>query len=190
MVVSTQFICGCSQGDIGNGLDVLVRLHSECLTGDIFGSFRCDCGNQLAEAMAHIDKVGRGVVVYLRGHEGRGIGLGHKLQTYNLQDTGLDTVEANVELGLPIDSREYGTGAQILQDLGVKTISLMTNNPAKYRGLRDYGMAVTSRIPVITPVTKENRRYLETKRTKMGHLYGPDLLGIFNGGVLNNELSN
>jgi 3,4-dihydroxy 2-butanone 4-phosphate synthase/GTP cyclohydrolase II len=177
------------KGNIGNGMDVLVRVHSECLTGDIFGSARCDCGTQLAEAMARVNDKGRGVVVYLRGHEGRGIGLGHKLQAYNLQDAGRDTVEANVDLGLPIDSREYGIGAQILLDLGVKTMNLMTNNPAKYSGLRGYGLAITHRIPVISPVTKENRRYLETKRTKMGHVYGPDLQGIFSAGGIDDELN-
>lgn len=166
------------KGEMGDGLDVLVRVHSECLTGDIFGSARCDCGIQLSLAMQKIEKAGRGVVVYLRGHEGRGIGLGHKLRAYNLQDKGRDTVEANVELGLPVDSREYGIGAQILRDVGVQTMKLMTNNPAKYMGLKGYGLAVTGRVPVISPVTKENQRYLETKRSKMGHIYGSDLPGV------------
>ncbi|CAA2975534.1 bifunctional riboflavin biosynthesis protein RIBA 1, chloroplastic-like [Olea europaea var. sylvestris] len=160
------------KGDIGDGLDVLVRVHSECLTGDIFGSARCDCGSQLALAMQQIEAAGRGVLVYLRGHEGRGIGLGHKLRAYNLQDAGRDTVEANEELGLPVDSREYGIGAQILRDLGVTTMKLMTNNPAKYSGLKGYGLAVAGRVPLLTPITKENKRYLETKRAKMGHVYG------------------
>ncbi|KAK4491199.1 hypothetical protein RD792_001931 [Penstemon davidsonii] len=160
------------KGDIGDGLDILVRVHSECLTGDIFGSARCDCGNQLALAMQQIEGAGRGVLVYLRGHEGRGIGLGHKLRAYNLQDDGRDTVEANEELGLPVDSREYGIGAQILRDLGVRTMKLMTNNPAKYSGLKGYGLAVAGRVPLVTPITKDNKRYLETKRAKMGHVYG------------------
>jgi len=162
----------CMQGDVGDGQDILVRVHSECLTGDIFGSARCDCGNQLALAMTMIENTGRGVVVYLRGHEGRGIGLGHKLRAYNLQDDGRDTVEANLDLGLPADSREYGIGAQILRDLGVRTMRLMTNNPAKYTGLKGYGLSVLGRVPLLTPITNENRRYMETKRLKMGHVYG------------------
>ncbi|KAL3617292.1 Bifunctional riboflavin biosynthesis protein RIBA 1, chloroplastic [Castilleja foliolosa] len=165
------------KGDIGDGQDVLVRVHSECLTGDIFGSARCDCGNQLALAMQQIEAAGRGVLVYLRGHEGRGIGLGHKLRAYNLQDDGRDTVEANEELGLPVDSREYGIGAQILRDLGVRTMKLMTNNPAKYIGLKGYGLAVSGRVPLVTPITMDNKRYLETKRAKMGHVYGVDVNG-------------
>ncbi|KAK9228614.1 hypothetical protein WN944_021566 [Citrus x changshan-huyou] len=160
------------KGEIGDGQDILVRVHSECLTGDIFGSARCDCGNQLALAMKQIEAAGRGVLVYLRGHEGRGIGLGHKLRAYNLQDDGHDTVEANEELGLPVDSREYGIGAQILRDLGVRTMKLMTNNPSKYVGLKGYGLAIAGRIPLLTPITMENKRYLETKRAKMGHVYG------------------
>jgi 3,4-dihydroxy 2-butanone 4-phosphate synthase/GTP cyclohydrolase II len=160
------------KGEIGDGQDILVRVHSECLTGDIFGSARCDCGDQLAMSMEMIEKAGRGVLVYLRGHEGRGIGLGHKLRAYNLQDDGRDTVEANEELGLPIDSREYGIGAQILRDLGVRSMKLMTNNPAKYVGLKGYGLSIVGRVPLVTPITTENRRYLETKRTKMGHVYG------------------
>ncbi|XP_027345491.1 bifunctional riboflavin biosynthesis protein RIBA 1, chloroplastic-like isoform X1 [Abrus precatorius] len=160
------------KGDIGDGHDVLVRVHSECLTGDIFGSARCDCGSQLALAMQQIEAAGRGVLVYLRGHEGRGIGLGHKLRAYNLQDDGRDTVEANEELGLPVDSREYGIGAQILRDLGVRSMKLMTNNPAKYVGLKGYGLTISGRIPLISLITKENRKYLETKRVKMGHMYG------------------
>lgn len=165
------------KGDIGDGQDILVRVHSECLTGDIFGSARCDCGSQLAMAMELIEKQGRGVLVYLRGHEGRGIGLGHKLRAYNLQDAGRDTVEANEELGLPVDSREYGIGAQILQDLGVRTMRLLTNNPAKYVGLKGYGLSVVGRVPLLTPITKENQRYLETKRSKMGHIYGSEFNG-------------
>ncbi|KAL2486555.1 Monofunctional riboflavin biosynthesis protein RIBA 3 [Abeliophyllum distichum] len=165
------------KGDIGNGQDVLVRVHSECLTGDIFGSRRCDCGNQLDLAMQLIEQAGRGVVVYLRGHEGRGIGLGHKLQAYNLQDQGHDTVEANLELGFAADAREYGIGAQILRDIGICTMRLMTNNPAKFTGLKGYGLAVVGRVPVMTPITEENKRYLEAKRTKMGHIYGSDLQG-------------
>ncbi|PNX93855.1 riboflavin biosynthesis protein ribBA [Trifolium pratense] len=160
------------KGDIGDGEDVLVRVHSECLTGDIFGSARCDCGNQLALAMQQIEAAGRGVLVYLRGHEGRGIGLGHKLRAYNLQDDGRDTVEANEELGLPVDSREYGIGAQILKDLGVQSMKLMTNNPSKYVGLKGYGLTVSGRIPLLSLITSENKRYLETKRVKMGHVYG------------------
>ncbi|KAI4325979.1 hypothetical protein MLD38_031338 [Melastoma candidum] len=162
------------KGDIGDGYDVLVRVHSECLTGDIFGSARCDCGNQLALAMKQIEAAGRGVLVYLRGHEGRGIGLGHKLRAYNLQDDGRDTVEANEELGLPIDSREYGIGAQILREIGVRTMKLMTNNPAKYVGLKGYGLMISGRVPLLTPITVHNKRYLETKREKMGHMYGND----------------
>ncbi|KAI9176446.1 hypothetical protein LWI28_002939 [Acer negundo] len=160
------------KGDIGDGQDILVRVHSECLTGDIFGSARCDCGNQLALAMQQIEAAGKGVLVYLRGHEGRGIGLGHKLRAYNLQDDGRDTVEANEELGLPVDSREYGIGAQILRDLGVLSMKLMTNNPAKYIGLKGYGLTIAGRVPLVTPTTEENKRYLETKRAKMGHIYG------------------
>ncbi|KAK2370949.1 bifunctional riboflavin biosynthesis protein RIBA 1, chloroplastic [Trifolium repens] len=163
------------KGNIGDGQDVLVRVHSECLTGDIFGSARCDCGNQLALAMELIEEAGRGALVYLRGHEGRGIGLGHKLQAYNLQDQGRDTVEANIDLGLAVDAREYGIGAQILRDIGVRTMRLMTNNPAKFVGLKGYGLAVIGRVPVLTPITEANKRYLETKRTKMGHIYGSDI---------------
>ncbi|RRT77702.1 hypothetical protein B296_00018289, partial [Ensete ventricosum] len=156
----------------------LVLVHSECLTGDILGSARCDCGDQLDLALQLIEQEGRGVVVYLRGHEGRGIGLGHKLRAYNLQDQGHDTVEANLELGLAVDAREYGIGAQqILRDIGVRTMRLMTNNPAKFMGLKGYGLAVVGRVPVISPITEENKRYLETKRTKMGHIYGSDLPG-------------
>ncbi|KAL4277960.1 hypothetical protein GQ457_03G004430 [Hibiscus cannabinus] len=172
------------KGEIGDGQDILVRVHSECLTGDIFGSARCDCGNQLGLAMKQIEAAGRGVLVYLRGHEGRGIGLGHKLRAYNLQDAGRDTVEANEELGLPVDSREYGIGAQILRDLGVRTMKLMTNNPAKYSGLKGYGLAIASRVPLVTPITKENKRYLETKRAKMGHVYGLDFNGSLNSLII------
>ncbi|KAJ0083202.1 hypothetical protein Patl1_30851 [Pistacia atlantica] len=177
------------KGDIGNGQGVLVRVHSECLTGDIFGSARCDCGNQLDLAMQLIEQAGKGVVVYLRGHEGRGIGLGHKLRAYNLQDQGHDTVQANIELGLAVDGREYGIGAQILRDLGVQTMRLMTNNPAKFIGLKGYGLAVIGRVPILTPITDENKRYLETKRTKMGHIYGSDIsepLSGFNRSTINN----
>ncbi|EYU39123.1 hypothetical protein MIMGU_mgv1a005556mg [Erythranthe guttata] len=169
------------KGDIGDGLDILVRVHSECLTGDIFGSARCDCGTQLALAMQQIEGAGRGVLVYLRGHEGRGIGLGHKLRAYNLQDDGRDTVEANEELGLPVDSREYGIGALILRDLGVRTMKLLTNNPAKYIGLKGYGLAVAGRVPLVTPITKDNKKYLETKRSKMGHVYGSEVNEDENG---------
>ncbi len=158
------------KGDISKEESVLVRVHSECLTGDVFGSRRCDCGPQLAAAMAMVEKAGAGAIVYLRGHEGRGIGIGHKIRAYSLQDQGLDTVDANVELGLPIDSREYGIGAQILADLGVSKLRLMTNNPAKYGGLGGYGLSVVERVPINTIPTPENEAYLRTKRERMGHL--------------------
>lgn len=158
------------KGEVNGQDNVLVRVHSECLTSDVFGSQRCDCGAQLACAMQRIAEEGQGVIVYLRGHEGRGIGLGHKLRAYQLQDQGRDTVEANVELGLPIDSREYGIGAQILVDLGLSTIRLMTNNPAKYGGLAGYDLSIVERIPLISSPTVENQRYLQTKKDKMGHL--------------------
>ena len=150
--------------------DVLVRVHSECLTGDVFGSLRCDCGIQLDEAMKKVADEELGVVVYLRGHEGRGIGLGHKIRAYSLQDLGRDTVDANIELGLPVDSREYGIGAQILVDLGITTMRLLTNNPSKYGGLDGFGLEVTGRVPVETIPNPENLEYLRTKRERMGHL--------------------
>jgi 3,4-dihydroxy 2-butanone 4-phosphate synthase/GTP cyclohydrolase II len=159
-------------GDPSKVDDVLVRVHSECLTGDIFGSMRCDCGPQLAAALQKIGEVGVGVVVYLRGHEGRGIGLGHKLRAYELQDEGHDTVDANVELGLPVDSREYGIGAQILVDLGVRSMRLMTNNPMKFGGLGGYDFEITGREPLLIAPNDENIAYLRTKRERMGHLMG------------------
>ena len=150
--------------------NVLVRVHSECLTGDIFGSLRCDCGLQLDAAMARIAEEELGVLVYLRGHEGRGIGIGHKLRAYSLQEAGHDTVDANVELGLPIDNREYGIGSQILVDLGITTMRLMTNNPAKYGGLEGFGLEVVERVPLESIPNPENINYLRTKRERMGHL--------------------
>ncbi|MBG0566240.1 bifunctional 3,4-dihydroxy-2-butanone-4-phosphate synthase/GTP cyclohydrolase II [Actinoplanes aureus] len=158
-------------GDLGDGEDVLVRVHSECLTGDVFGSKRCDCGPQLDAALERVAEAGRGVVLYMRGHEGRGIGLLHKLQAYQLQDRGLDTVDANLELGLPADARDYGTGAQILYDLGVRSMRLLTNNPAKRAGLEGYGLRVTGRESLPVRLHPENVRYLRTKRDRMGHLF-------------------
>jgi 3,4-dihydroxy 2-butanone 4-phosphate synthase/GTP cyclohydrolase II len=157
-------------GDIGDGQDVLVRVHSECLTGDVFGSLRCDCGPQLDAALARVAREGRGVVLYVRGHEGRGIGLLHKLQAYQLQDLGRDTVDANLDLGLPADARDYGTGAQILYDLGVRSMRLLTNNPAKRAGLEGYGLTIVGREGLPIRPHPENVRYLRTKRDRMGHL--------------------
>jgi 3,4-dihydroxy 2-butanone 4-phosphate synthase / GTP cyclohydrolase II len=156
-------------GEIGDGADVLVRVHSECLTGDVFGSLRCDCGPQLDAALAAVAAEGRGVVLYVRGHEGRGIGLMHKLQAYQLQDAGADTVDANLALGMPADARDYGTGAQILVDLGIRSMRLLTNNPTKRAGLEGYGLTITERIPLPIRPNPENLRYLRTKRDRMGH---------------------
>ena len=150
--------------------NVLVRVHSECLTGDALGSMRCDCGVQLQMAMQRIGAEGMGVVVYLRGHEGRGIGIAHKLRAYTLQDQGRDTVDANLDLGLPVDTRKYGTGAQILVDLGITTMRLLTNNPAKFGGLDGYGLEIVERVPLESVPNPENIRYLRTKRQRMGHI--------------------
>lgn len=159
-------------GEIGNGEEVLVRVHSECLTGDVFQSARCDCGQQLDLALARIQEEGRGIVLYVKGHEGRGIGLLQKLKAYELQDEGLDTIEANLKLGLPADARDYGTGAQILAELGVKSMRLLTNNPAKRAGLEGYGLSIVERVPLISNINKDNLKYLKTKATKMGHDLG------------------
>jgi 3,4-dihydroxy 2-butanone 4-phosphate synthase / GTP cyclohydrolase II len=159
-------------GDLDGGEDVLVRAHSECLTGDVLGSERCDCGTQLETAMAMIAQEGRGAVVYLRGHEGRGIGLLAKLRAYQMQDGGSDTVDANLELGLPVDARDYGNAAQILADLGVRTVRLLTNNPAKVQGLESFGVEVRGRVPLPVVVTEHNRRYLTAKRDRLGHRIG------------------
>ncbi len=156
-------------GDISGPEPVLTRVHSECLTGDVFGSHRCDCGPQLEEAMERIVAEGRGVVVYLRGHEGRGIGLVAKLQAYQLQDGGRDTVDANLDLGLPADARHYGTATQVLRDLGVGSVRLMTNNPDKVRNLEDFGVPVAARIPLAPHPNDHNIGYLLTKRDRMGH---------------------
>jgi len=161
------------QGDLGEGAP-LVRVHSECLTGDAIGSLRCDCGQQLDLALEKIAAEGHGALVYLRGHEGRGIGLGHKLRAYELQDEGLDTVQANLELGFPVDSRRYGVGAQILVDLGVRSMRLMTNNPAKYTGLSGFGLEIVERVGLTSVPNPENVRYLRAKQSKLGHLLALD----------------
>ncbi|MBS1846816.1 MAG: GTP cyclohydrolase II, partial [Actinobacteria bacterium] len=158
------------RGAVQGQEDVLVRVHSECLTGDVFGSLRCDCGVQLDAAMRMIAEEDLGVLVYLRGHEGRGIGIGHKIRAYDLQDHGADTVDANLAQGLPVDSREYGIGAQILVDLGITTMRLITNNPAKYGGLEGFGLGIAERVPSVTAPNPENIRYLRTKQERMGHL--------------------
>ncbi len=176
----TEFIA-LVLGDV-HGESVLTRLHSECLTGDVFGSLRCDCGAQLDAAMAAIAAEGRGVVLYLRGHEGRGVGLLSKLQAYELQDAGADTVDANTQLGLPVDAREYSAGAQMLADLGVRSVRLLTNNPAKVTGLAACGVDVTARIPLASAITPFNLRYLTTKRDRLGHeihdLNDPERAGV------------
>jgi 3,4-dihydroxy 2-butanone 4-phosphate synthase/GTP cyclohydrolase II len=158
-------------GDVAadGGENVLVRAHSECLTGDVFGSLRCDCGPQLDAAMSIVATEGRGVVLYLRGHEGRGIGLLRKLHAYELQDAGADTIDANLELGLPADARDYGTGAQVLVDLGVRSMRLLSNNPAKRAGLEGWGLRIVGRVPLPTHANPDNLRYLTTKRDRMGH---------------------
>ena len=158
------------KGDVANGDPVLVRVHSECFTGDVLGSQRCDCGSQLHKAMAMVEKEGCGAILYMR-QEGRGIGLENKLHAYRKQEAGLDTVEANVALGFAPDLREYGEGAQILGDLGISKVRLITNNPCKIKGLAGYGIEISERVPVVIPATEYDERYLETKRTKMGHLY-------------------
>lgn len=158
------------KGNVSDGEPVLVRVHSECFTGDVLGSRRCDCGPQLHEAMSMVEKEGRGAILYMR-QEGRGIGLANKLHAYRKQEAGMDTVEANVALGFAPDLREYGEGAQILGDLGISRVRLVTNNPCKIKGLAGYGIEISERVPVVIPATEHDARYLETKRVKMGHLY-------------------
>ena len=157
-------------GDVADVDSPLVRVHSECLTGDLIGSLRCDCGSQFQTSLEMIGEEGVGIFIYLRGHEGRGIGLGKKLRAYNLQDQGLDTVDANLEQGLPVDSRDYYFAAKILQDLGVTKIRLLTNNPRKKSELEDEGIDIVLRVPLETAPTEENKRYLETKKTRLGHI--------------------
>jgi 3,4-dihydroxy 2-butanone 4-phosphate synthase/GTP cyclohydrolase II len=156
-------------GDVAGKKNVLVRVHSECLTGDVFGSRRCDCGPQLHQAMRQVAEAGQGVIVYMR-QEGRGIGLAPKIKAYKLQEQGYDTVEANKKLGYPMDLREYGLGAQILCDLGLKTIRLLTNNPKKVVGLEGYGLEIVEQVPIRIKPNQHNARYLKAKRDKLGHL--------------------
>ncbi len=167
-------------GDVAGKQDVLVRVHSECLTGDVFHSLRCDCGSQLAEAMRRVQEVGEGVVLYIVGHEGRGIGLANKLKAYELQERGADTVEANEALGFPADLRDYGIGAQVLADLGLTSMRLLTNNPTKIVGLEGYGLKVTEQVSLEVPTCPQNVAYMKTKKEKMAHrlvLDGADEIG-------------
>jgi len=157
------------KGDVKNKENILVRIHSECFTGDILGSLRCDCGSQLSTALEMIEKEGEGALIYLR-QEGRGIGLGNKVKAYKLQEEGVDTLEANLKLGLPADGRDYGVAAQIINDLGIKSIRLLTNNPRKIERLKIYGIQITQRVPLIVGINEYNKHYLETKAIKMGHL--------------------
>ena len=157
------------KGKVDDGEPVLVRVHSECFTGDVLGSERCDCGPQLHAAMEAVEREGRGAVLYMR-QEGRGIGLEQKLHAYHLQEKGMDTVEANVALGFAPDLRDYGEGAQILADLGIRRVRLLTNNPCKVKGLDGYGIEIAERVPIVIPPNAYDRRYMETKRTKMGHI--------------------
>lgn len=175
-VVTKQHHLALVKGDLSSGPPPLVRMHSECLTGDVFGSQRCDCGDQLKRSLQMIGEEGRGVVVYMRHHEGRGIGIVNKLRAYRLQEEeGLDTVEANLHLGFPPDPRDYGIGAQILVDLGMQKIRLLTNNPGKRAGIQGFGLEVVERVPLVTSPNDANRKYLETKQAKMGHLLDMDL---------------
>jgi 3,4-dihydroxy 2-butanone 4-phosphate synthase / GTP cyclohydrolase II len=159
-------------GDVTGDQVPLARVHSECLTSEVFGSLRCDCKTQLDAAMQRVSQEGRGVIVYLRGHEGRGIGLLQKLRAYELQDQGADTIEANVRLGLPVDGRDYAVGAQILRDLGVSKMRLMTNNQRKYDGIVDFGLQIVERVPLTSTPHAENEAYLRTKQVLMGHMLG------------------
>ena len=158
-------------GNVENKDDVLTRVHSECLTGDIFSSRRCDCGEQLELAQKMIAKEGAGVIIYLRDHEGRGIGLANKIRAYALQDSGLDTVDANIALGLPVDNRTFDIGAEILRNLGIKSIILMSNNPSKCEALKAEGTNIKSLVPLKIPTNSDNFKYIQTKKTKLGHLY-------------------
>ncbi len=169
-LISGEIHLALVKGDVTTPGPVLTRMHSECLTGDVLGSLRCDCGEQLQSSLRRIEREGRGVLVYLR-QEGRGIGLGAKIQAYALQEQGLDTVEANERLGFPADLRDYGIGAQILTDLGVSELDLMTNNPKKIAGLEGHGLTVHRRVAIEVAAGPENRRYLETKKTKLGHIF-------------------
>jgi 3,4-dihydroxy 2-butanone 4-phosphate synthase/GTP cyclohydrolase II len=164
------------KGEVQGKEDVLVRVHSQCLTGDVFQSARCDCGPQLRQALEKIETAGEGVVLYIMGHEGRGIGLMHKIRAYNLQEQGRDTIEANTELGFAPDLRDYGIGAQVLVDLGLTSLRLMTNSPQKFAGIEGYGLSITGRVPLETSPTAQNIAYLRTKRDRLGHLL--DGLGI------------
>jgi 3,4-dihydroxy 2-butanone 4-phosphate synthase/GTP cyclohydrolase II len=166
------------KGEVNGRENVLVRVHSECVTGDVLGSLRCDCGQQLENALARVAREETGVVLYLRNHEGRGIGLTDKLRAYALQDEGLDTVQANVKLGLPVDARNYDVGAQILTDLGLTTIRLMSNNPAKFQGLETYRLKIVERVPLLTTPTCENHSYLRAKQVKLGHLLDLSMAGL------------